>query len=57
VAAIALPSTCHPEGYLTESRAGHVRTIPPDGIASFSVRVGYLDSAEAEKLDATLRSL
>jgi hypothetical protein len=55
VAAIALPSTCHPEGYLTESRAGRVRSIPPDGSASFSVRVGYLDSAEAEKLDVSLR--
>jgi hypothetical protein len=57
VAAIALPSTCHPEGYVTESRAGHVRCIAPEASASFSVRVGYLDSAEAERLDATLRSL
>jgi hypothetical protein len=57
VAAIALPSTCHPEGYLTEQRAGHVRSVPPAGSASFSVRVGYLDKAAAETLDATIRSL
>jgi hypothetical protein len=57
VAAVALPSTCHPEGYLTEQRAGHVRSVPPQGRATFNVRLGYLDNAAAEDLDATIRSL
>jgi hypothetical protein len=56
VAAIALPSTCHPEGYLAEHRAGHVRSVPPGGSVSFRVRVGYLDSAGAESLDASMGS-
>ena len=41
VAALALPSTCEPEGYLAESRKGHVRTVAPRllgaGDASVSV--------------------
>jgi hypothetical protein len=57
VAAIALPSTCHPEGYLAEKSAGHVRSIAPQDSASFRVRVGYLDIAAAAKMDAAIRSL
>ena len=57
VAAIALPSTCHPEGYLTEKSAGHVLSLKPQGVASFRVRLGYLDAAAAAKMDATIRSL
>ena len=57
VAAIALPSTCHPEGYLTEKSAGHVRSLKPQGAASFRVRLGYLDRAAAAKMDATIGSL
>jgi hypothetical protein len=57
VAAIALPSTCHPEGYLAEKAAGRVRSLAPGAGAAFSVRVGYLDQAAAQALDATIRSL
>ena len=57
VAAIALPATCHPEGYLAEQRAGHVRSLPSGATANFRVRTGYLDSAAAATLDATIRSL
>ena len=44
VAAIALPSTCHPEGYLAEKSAGHVRSLKPATAANFRVRLGYLDA-------------
>ena len=57
VGAIALPSTCHPEGYLAEKKAGHVRSIAPNGSARFRVRLGYLDRAAAGKMEATIRSL
>ena len=57
VAAVALPSTCHPEGYLTEKGAGHVRSPAPQESADFRVRLGYLDGAAATKMDATIRSL
>ncbi len=49
VCAFALPSTCEPEGYLAESRKGHVRTLERGGKAEFSVRLGYLD-ADAAKM-------
>lgn len=57
VAAVALPSTCHPEGYLTEKSAGHVRSLAPRASANFRVRLGYLDGAAAAKMDATIGSL
>ena len=47
VAAVALPPTCHPEGYVSEQRAGHVRSVPPQSSASFIVRLGYLLGAHA----------
>ncbi len=57
VAAIALPSTCHPEGYLAEKSAGHVRSLAPHDNASFRVRLGYLDGAAAAKMAAAIGSL
>ena len=45
VAAIALPSTCEPEGYTAERRKGNVRTLAPGDAASFAVRLAYLPSA------------
>jgi hypothetical protein len=56
VAAIALPSTCYPEGYIAESRAGRVRRLASGEHASFRVRTGYLDEAAAAALDAQMRS-
>jgi Domain of unknown function (DUF4432) len=50
VAAFALPSTCHPEGYLAEKRKGHVRLVPPGGVAGFALRTGYLDHAETARM-------
>ena len=57
VAAIALPSTCHPEGYLAEKRGGRVRSLGTGETARFSVRTGYLNTTEAADLDRTIRSL
>jgi hypothetical protein len=57
VAAIAQPSTCHPEGYLAEKSAGHVRSVAPQSSASFGVRLGYLDGAAAAKMEDAIRSL
>ena len=50
VSALALPSTCEPEGYLAEKRKGNVRSLAPGQTASFTVRTGYLDVAEAGRM-------
>lgn len=57
VAAIALPSTCHPEGYATEKSAGHVLSLAPGDSAAFRVSLGYLDGGEAAKMEDAIRSL
>ncbi len=50
VAALALPSTCEPEGYLAERRKGNVRRLAPGEKASFTVRTGYLDREDAARM-------
>jgi hypothetical protein len=57
VAAFALPSTCEPEGYLAESRKGHVRSLAPGATAAFGVRTGYLDSDAAGRMADTIAKL
>ncbi len=57
VAAFALPATCAPEGYNAARRAGTVRSIAPGGSAHFSVRSGYLDSAAAAAMQASIEAL
>jgi hypothetical protein len=57
VAALALPATCEPEGYLAEARKGNVRTLPPGGRAEFTVRTGYLDRAEAARMQDRIARL
>jgi len=57
VAGMALPSTCDPEGYTAEKKKGNVRSIPAEGTATFSVRVGCLDPAETRRMESTIRSL
>jgi hypothetical protein len=57
VAAMALPATCDPEGYTAEKKKGNVRSLPGLGKAQFSVRAGYLDAAEAGRMESTIRSL
>lgn len=57
VAAFALPSTCEPEGYLTEKAKGHVRLIPAKGEAAFTVSAGYVDAARAETVAALIATL
>ena len=57
VMAMALPATCDPEGYTAEKKKGNVRIIPGLGKESFSVRVGYLDPAEARRMESTIASL
>jgi hypothetical protein len=47
VAALALPSTCEPEGYLAEARKGHVLSLASHQVARFTVRTGYLDREAA----------
>ncbi len=57
VAAFALPSTCQPEGYAAERRKGHLRLLPPRGRARFSLTLGHLDAAEADRMAARIASL
>jgi Domain of unknown function (DUF4432) len=57
VAALALPATCEPEGYLAESRKGHVRQLAPGETASFTVRTGYLDVGAAARMAELIASL
>src|SRR5690606_27515373 len=45
VAALALPSTCEPEGYLAEKANYHVQILSPGERKAFAVRLGYLDPA------------
>ena len=56
VAAIALPSTCEPEGYAAERRKGNVRTLGPGEGTEFAVRLAYLDrdgaATAAERIGA-----
>jgi hypothetical protein len=57
VCAFALPSTCEPEGYLAERHKGHVRSLPGRGRTMFTVRLGYLDAAEAGRAAAVIAGL
>jgi Domain of unknown function (DUF4432) len=57
VAALALPATCEPEGYLAESRKGNVRTLSKGEIAAFTVRTGYLDRDSARRMVETIEKL
>jgi hypothetical protein len=57
VAAFALPSTCHPEGYLAERRKGHVQSVAPGETVGFAVELGYVDVVEAAALETTIESL
>ena len=57
VAALALPSTCEPEGYLAEARKGHVRSLAPGEEASFTVRTGHLDREAAARMAEQIASL
>ncbi|HEY9595576.1 MAG TPA: DUF4432 family protein [Spirochaetia bacterium] len=57
VMAMALPSTCDPEGYVAEKKKGNVRTIPPLGREVFSVRAGYLDMAESRRIESLIGTL
>ncbi len=54
VAAFALPSTCHPEGYSAERRKGHVRRLAPGEAARFALQLGYVDASEASVLAAEI---
>lgn len=57
VAAFALPSTCEPEGYLTEKAKNNVRILASGERAIFPVRLGYLDQPAAEQFEAKIRAL
>ncbi len=50
VAALAMPGTCEPEGYIAESRKGHVRSLAPGEQARFTTHLGYADRAAAADL-------
>ncbi len=50
VAAFAMPGTCEPEGYIAESRKGHVRSLAPGEQARFTTHLGYADRAAAADL-------
>lgn len=57
VAAFALPSTCEPEGFLTEKKKGNVRILHGGESAHFNVTLGYLNREEAEKTEQLIHSL
>jgi hypothetical protein len=57
VMAMALPSTCDPEGYTAEKKKGNVRSIPGLGSAHFALSVGYLAKVEAQRIETRIRSL
>jgi hypothetical protein len=57
VAAFALPSTCLPEGYMAERRAGRVQSLAPGASKDFAVRTGYLNIAAAAAMETNIRSL
>lgn len=57
VAAFALPSTCHPEGYTAERQKGNVQMLPPHGQARFGVTLGYLNAEEAVGAAAVIAEL
>jgi hypothetical protein len=57
VAALALPSTCEPEGYLAELRKGHVLSLAPGATARFAVRTGYLDREGAGRMAEAIAAL
>jgi hypothetical protein len=57
VSALALPSTCEPEGYLAESRKGHVLSLAAGARAAFTVRTGYLDRPAAARMAETIATL
>jgi hypothetical protein len=57
VIGMALPSTCDPEGYTAEKKKGNVRILPPESTVTFTVRTGYLDSAETEAMERRIQSL
>lgn len=57
VAAFALPSTCHPEGYSAERKKGNVRVLPPHGRAHFGLTLGYLDTEQAAGVSAAIAGL
>ena len=50
VAALAMPGTCEPEGFIAESRKGHVRSLAAGEQARFTTRLGYADRAAATDL-------
>lgn len=56
VCAFALPSTCRPEGYLAEKKAGRVQQLEAGECREFEVQLGYLEAAAAaEQIAATER--
>ena len=57
VAAFALPSMCHLEGYGAERKKGNVRVLPPHGRAQFGVTLGYLNVQEAAEASVVIAGL
>ncbi len=57
VMAMALPSTCDPEGYTAEKKKGNVRSLPGLGRARFNVRAGALDAAQTRQMESTIQAL
>lgn len=49
VCAFALPSTCRPEGYLAEKKAGRVQQLAPGECQQFEVQLGYLAADAASE--------
>lgn len=56
VCAFALPATCEPEGYTTEKAKGTVQTLSGGETRQFTVRLGYLPPAEADRAEAAIHA-
>jgi hypothetical protein len=57
VNAMALPSTCGPEGYTREKEKGTVKTLLPGETATFSLSVGAMDSSSASTMARTIEKM
>lgn len=57
VCSLASPSTCRTNGYRIQKEAGNVITVGGGESISMAIRIGYLQKAEAEKLEKKICDL
>ncbi len=54
---LALPATADADGYLAEKSKGNIKVIPPKGSFHATVRAGYLDPEQAERMKTTINTI